>query len=85
MSRLLLACALLLVTTAGYAQTSTSTPVTGTAAATTAKPSKPKSPGEIAAHDRAMAEKRADCQKQAKEQKLGLVARRKFVNACVKG
>jgi hypothetical protein len=39
----------------------------------------------MAAHDLSMAEKRADCQKQAKEQKLGLLARRKFVNACVKG
>ena len=70
MTRLMLACTILLVTTAGNAQT---------------QPTKPKSPGEMAAHDRAMAEKRADCQKQAKEQKLGLLARRKFVNACVKG
>ncbi len=68
MTRLMLACAILLLATAGQAQ-----------------PTKPKSPGEMAAHDRAMAEKRAACQKQAKEQKLGLLARRKFVNACVKG
>ena len=70
MPRLLIACAILFVTTAGHAQTQTT---------------KPKSPGEIAAQDRVMAEKRADCTRQAKEKKLGLVARRKFVKACVKG
>jgi len=41
------------------------------------------SPGEMAARDQMVAEKRADCQRQAKEQKLGIIARRKFVKTCV--
>jgi hypothetical protein len=68
MSRLLLACAILLVANVSHAQTA-----------------KPKSPGEIAATDRAAMEKKADCTRQAKEQKLGLLARRKFVKVCVNG
>ena len=72
MSRLLLACAIAALSAAAQAQT-----------ATTA--SKPHSPGEMAAHDRAMNEKRADCTRQAKEKKLGFTERRKFVKACVNG
>jgi hypothetical protein len=70
MFRLLLACAILTVSAAAQAQTT-----------------KPASPGEMAAQDSAKAEKRAACIKQSKEQerKLGFTARRKFVNACVKG
>lgn len=49
-----------------------------------AQTTKPKSPGEIAAVSRAMAEKRADCLKQSKEKKLGFLARRRYVKACVK-
>ena len=37
----------------------------------------------MAARDQMVAEKRADCQRQAKEQKLGIIARRKFVKECV--
>ena len=70
MPRLLLACTILLMTTAGYAQTQTT---------------KPRSPGEMAAQDRVKAEKRADSTRQAKDKKLGLLARRKFVKACVGG
>ena len=45
-----------------------------------------KSPGEMAAEDSAKAEKRAACIKQSKEKerKLGFMARRKFVNECIK-
>ena len=69
MSRLLLACAILAVSFAAQAQTTT-------------KPS----PGEMAAQDSAKAEKRAACIKQSKEKerKLGFMARRKFVNECIK-
>jgi hypothetical protein len=49
-----------------------------------AQTTKPQSPGEIAAASRMMAEKRADCQKQAKDKKLKLMERRKFVKECVK-
>jgi hypothetical protein len=69
MSRLLLVCAILALSATAQAQTTK------------------KSPGEMAAEDTAKAEKRAACIKQSKEKerKLGFVARRKFVNACVKG
>lgn len=68
MFRLLLAGALLVVSTAAQAQTT----------------KKPKmSPGEMAAHDQMVAEKRADCTRQAKDKKLGFTARRKFVKECV--
>ena len=67
MSRLLLACAILAVSFAAQAQTTT-------------KPS----PGEMAAQDAVKAEKRAACIKQSKERKLGFMARRKFVNECIK-
>lgn len=56
------------------------------AAATQAQTKKEKmSPGEMAAHDQMVAEKRADCvrQSKAKEKKLGFTARRKFVKECV--
>lgn len=46
--------------------------------------SKPKSPGEIAAASKLLAEKNADCQRQAKEQKLGFLKRRSFVRNCMK-
>jgi len=72
MSRLLLACAILAVSFVAQAQTTT-------------KPAKP-SPGEMAAQDSAKTEKRAACIKQSKEKerKLGFMARRKFVNECIK-
>ena len=69
MFRLLIACVLLAVPAAAQAQT---------------KKAK-MSPGEMAAHDQMVAEKRADCTRQSKdkEKKLGLLARRKFVKECV--
>jgi hypothetical protein len=69
MFRLLLVCAILALSATAQAQTTK------------------KSPGEMAAEDTAKAEKRAACIKQSKEKerKLGFIARRKFVNACIKG
>ena len=69
MFRFLLAGAILALSFSAQAQTTTK---------------KPKmSPGEMAAHDQMAAEKRADCQRQSKENKLGFMARRKFVKECV--
>jgi hypothetical protein len=70
MFRIFFACALLTVGTVAQAQTQT--------------PSKPKSPGEIAAASREMAQKQAECSRQANEKKLHLRDRRKFIKACVK-
>ena len=69
MFRLLLVCAILALSAAAQAQTTK------------------KSPGEMAAEDSAKAGKRAACIKQSKEKerKLGFIARRKFVDACIKG
>ena len=69
MFRLLLAGLILGLSVAAQAQTTTK-----------------KSPGEMAAEDSAKAEKRAACIKQSKEKerKLGFMARRKFVNECIK-
>ncbi len=58
--------------------------MTMAAQAQTAKTKMTKmSPGEMAAHDQMVAEKRSDCQRQAKEKKLGFTAGRKFVKECV--
>jgi hypothetical protein len=46
--------------------------------------SKPRSPGEIAAADRAAAEKRENCEAEAREQKLSYLKRHRFVRDCVK-
>ena len=48
------------------------------------EPSKPRSPGEIAAASRAMAQKQAECSRQANEKRLKLRERRRFIKACVK-
>jgi hypothetical protein len=56
----------------------------GVGAAAAQAPSKPKTPAEIAAASRLMAEKNADCLAQAKEQKLGFLKRRAFLRACRK-
>jgi hypothetical protein len=45
---------------------------------------KPKYPADIAAASRRLAEKRADCQRQAQEQKLTALQRRRSVRACIK-
>jgi hypothetical protein len=57
-------------------------------AVTAASPSiaqtpKPRTPGEMAAADKAKAEKTASCRAKAKEQKLTLSKRRAFVKDCV--
>ena len=47
-------------------------------------PSKPRSPGEIAAADRRAMEKRAACQREARAEKLSFLQRRRFVQNCIK-
>ena len=47
-------------------------------------PSRPRSPGEIAAADRIAMEKRATCQREARAKKLSYLQRRRFVNDCVR-
>jgi hypothetical protein len=47
--------------------------------------SKPRSPGEIAAASRLIAEKTESCRRQAREQKLTFMKRRRFVRGCVRG
>jgi hypothetical protein len=44
---------------------------------------KPKSPGEMAAMDRAANLNRATCEREAKAQKLSYFKRRRFVKNCV--
>jgi len=44
----------------------------------------PKSPGEIAAASRRLAEKKENCRLQAKAQKLSYLKRRVFARECVK-
>jgi hypothetical protein len=46
--------------------------------------SRPKSPGEIAAAGRLLAVKTEICRRQAREQNLGFLKRRRFVRDCVK-
>jgi len=58
--------------------------IAATPALAESAPKKHKSPGEIAAADRIAAEKRANCLKEARAQKLGYFARRRYVNGCVK-
>jgi hypothetical protein len=47
-------------------------------------PSRPRSPGEIAAADRIAMEKRATCQREARAKKLNFLHRRSFVKDCVR-
>jgi hypothetical protein len=47
-------------------------------------PSRPRSPGEIAARSRLLAQKNEDCKRQAREQHLGFFKRRQFIRGCVK-
>jgi hypothetical protein len=47
-------------------------------------PPRPRSPGEIAARSRLLAQKNEDCKRQAREQNLGFLKRRQFIRACVK-
>ena len=44
----------------------------------------PKSPGEIAAVSRLLAEKQENCRLEAKRQKLTFLKRRSFIRACKK-
>jgi hypothetical protein len=45
---------------------------------------KPKYPAEIAAASNHLAEKQENCRRQAKQQKLTFLQRRRFVRDCVK-
>jgi hypothetical protein len=47
-------------------------------------PSKPRSPGEIAAADRIAMEKRANCQREARALLLGYFERRRYQKECLK-
>ncbi len=51
---------------------------------TQSPPAKPRSPGEIAKADRIAMEKRAACQREAREKKLSFMQRRSYVKTCVK-
>ena len=57
----------------------------GTFSAFAQSPSaKPKYPAEIAAASRLLAEKNETCRRQAKEQKLSFLKRRRFMRECIK-
>ena len=45
---------------------------------------KPHNPGEIAAADRVAMERRANCEKEARAEKLSFLKRRQFVKGCIK-
>jgi len=47
-------------------------------------PTKPRSPGEIAAADRIVMTKRHTCQREARALKLGYFKRRSYVKECLK-
>ena len=46
--------------------------------------SKPKSPGEIAEASRVLAEKNENCRREAQNEKLTALKRRRFIRECVK-
>ncbi len=46
-------------------------------------PTKPQSPGEIAAASKLLAEKNEICRNQAKAQKLHFLKRRSFIRECI--
>ena len=46
-------------------------------------PVKPKNPGDIAAADKVAMEKRANCEKEARAQKLSYFKRHQFVKGCI--
>ena len=47
-------------------------------------PVKPKTPGEIAAADKVAMEKRANCEKEARANKLSFLKRHQFVKGCIR-
>ena len=47
-------------------------------------PTKPQSPGEMAAVDKYATEKRSNCEREARAKKLSYMKRRTFVRNCVK-
>jgi len=47
-------------------------------------PVKPKNPGEIAAADKVAKEKRANCEKEARANKLSFLKRHQFVKGCIR-
>lgn len=47
-------------------------------------PLKPNGPGEIAAADKVAMEKRANCEREARANKLSYLKRRQFVKGCIR-
>ena len=47
-------------------------------------PVKPKNTGEIAAADKVAMEKRANCEREARANKLSYLKRRRFVQGCIR-
>jgi hypothetical protein len=47
-------------------------------------PVKPKSPGDIAAADKVAMEKRANCEREARANKLSYLKRRQFIKGCIR-
>jgi indole-3-glycerol phosphate synthase len=47
-------------------------------------PVKPKSPSEIAAADKVAMEKRANCEREARANKLSYLKRHRFVQGCIR-
>ena len=47
-------------------------------------PVKPKNPGDIAAVDRVAMEKRANCEREARANKLSFLKRHQFVKGCIR-
>jgi hypothetical protein len=45
---------------------------------------KPKYPAEIAAANKRLAEKQENCRREAKQQKLSYLKRRRFIRGCMK-
>ncbi len=45
---------------------------------------KPKNPGDIAAVDRVAMEKRANCEREARANKLSFLKRHQFVKGCIR-
>jgi hypothetical protein len=54
------------------------------ATAESSSPASTKSPGEIAAASRLLAEKQEGCRLEAKRQKLTFLKRRSFIRKCIK-
>jgi hypothetical protein len=55
-----------------------------TVSASAQEASSPKSPGQIAAASKALAQKYEDCRLQAKQRQLRFLKRRNFIHGCVR-